>query len=463
MEGTLTKRRRISLLDRETGWALVEHLRRTGLDVSTDIASFRDTIREARRDRSRAGRIRFMKDSDGRIYGCSFRGRIALDLARLDGELAIHEYAHLWCESMRCLNREVWDGIVGMLRNDVPAWEFLSACRPDIRDDDELAEEMIARYSGRRGAERLGEELRRMWRRDTTFSHRWQNVFRNISKALQDFWQHTASYLNIRYASKEEIADRILKDLVDGMNPRRDIMRYLESKDREYVRAVEEGDGEKVLGMFMDALMENIGCGMTPWIAAGSYRELRPLAHRVKGDDREALDKAARIMSPLLPADAVLVPAPSHGGEATGMLGLARAIACMTGLRVCDILRSSPRESQYVHKTATGKPIASADMGIRMVGRLPEGCIPVVIDNVISSGNTAEACVRALGTGLVLCLASADGEYTRVASLRSACPVLYDKNGDVVPLSRRFDMSVRGMREKNIIADKPWKRKTLRN
>ena len=94
---------------------------------------------------------------------------------------------------------------------------------------------------------------------------------------------------------------------------------------------------------------------------------------------------------------------------------------------------------QYDAKRDMGKALTADEMGIRMTGKLPEGKIPVVIDNVVATGNTAEACVKAIGTGLVVSLAGAVSGYGHVASLKSAAPVAYDRKGEVIPLSRRFD------------------------
>ena len=445
--------RRISASDVETGGALVDHLRRMGVSVTVDLDSYRRTLHRARKDNSLAGRIRYMKNTDGRAYGFSYQGRMFLDLAKVDGELPIHEYAHLWCESFRYLNKQGWSHIVDMMKRDSDSWNFIKGSCPEIMDDDNLAEEAIATFSGKRGAERLRAELQRMAVRDDVYKSRWSNIFQNVSKCLQDFWKQVGPYMGIRYHSKEEICDRVLKDFVDGVNPRKDIERYLKARDVEYMDAVQSGNMSKATAIFTEALKENIGNGMTPFVTAGNYRSLRHLARKVKDSNREALEEAAGMMAPLVPPGAVLVPAPSHIGKASDMLALSHVIAGKTGAIVADVLVSSPRKSQYEYKCETGKPMLSDELGITAKGRLPKGRLPIVIDNVISSGNTAEACIRALGTGVMLSLANADGDFKRAASLRSARPVLYDKSGHVVPLSHRFHLSLKGM-ERNMVKSK---------
>ena len=58
----------------------------------------------------------------------------------------------------------------------------------------------------------------------------------------------------------------------------------------------------------------------------------------------------------------------------------------------------------------------------------------------MNTGNTAEACIKALGKGMVLTLASATSQERHVASLKSASPIAYDKDGKLIPLSERFDL-----------------------
>ena len=434
-------RRRLTASDIETGGALVEHLQGMGIDVSVDIASYRKALAHARSDNSKTGKARYMCHAEGGVYGFSYKGVIHLDLTKVDGELPVHEYAHLWCEAFRYLNREGWSRLVTLAKGDKDTWDLIKDTHPGIKDENDLVEEAIATFSGKRGALRLELELRRMTMKDNDYKRKWNNIYRNISKVLQDFWRHVGTYMSVNYRSMEEVCDRVLKDLVDGVNPRKDIERYLRARDEEYMRAAMTGDTRKAMSMMGEALRENIGNGMTPYITVGGYRELRLLARKVKTGDMEALGTAAAMMAPLVPKDAVIVPTPSHTGRATDMLALSRMISRKAGVPVCDILRSEPRESQYSHKNETGKPMRSSELGIVLSGTLPEGRIPLVIDNVISSGNTAEACIQALGTGVMLALADADGDYTRAVTLKSAQPVARDRKGRIVPLSGRFDLS----------------------
>ena len=166
---------------------------------------------------------------------------------------------------------------------------------------------------------------------------------------------------------------------------------------------------------------------------------MQKLAHGVKTRDPKVIAEVADLIAPLIPKDAVLVPAPSHTGKATDMLDLAQAISERTGAPIADVLTGIERDSQYAAKKA-GKPLSASELGISMQGELPEGKIPVVIDNVVDSGNTAEACIQALGKGIVASLADSTERYKHVASLKSAEPVVIGKDGKIVPLSKRFEL-----------------------
>ena len=436
--------RHLTPQDREAGGALVDHLARMGITVHTDNNENRRILKAARLDNSEAGKVRHFKTQDGNTYGFAYKGQLHLDLRKIDAELPLHEYAHLWCEALRRINPENWNRVVSMLRDDAASWQFVRAAYPELQDADDVAEEVIAHYSGRRGAEKLRDELARMTPRDANYGSRWGNIFQNVSKAIQDFWKHVGDSLNIQYVSAEDVYDQILNDFAKKVNPVAKVEKYLKERDRIYEQCVEGGDLDTAAAMFEEALQEHVGGGVTPFMAVDGYRgKLDRLARDVKGGSDDAIRRAAGLMAPLVPVYSVLVPAPGHEGYATDMLALANAISQETGAPVADVLKGNPRERQYDVKKATGKPMSADAMGIRMEGVLPQGYMPVVIDNVVHSGNTAEACVRALGKGVVLSLASAVSQERHVSSLKSLEPVVYDKDGVLIPLSERFNLKSR--------------------
>lgn len=119
---------------------------------------------------------------------------------------------------------------------------------------------------------------------------------------------------------------------------------------------------------------------------------LRLLAHGVKDGDGECVRKAAKLFDLMLPDGCVVVPMPSHTGEARQMLAVANR---MPGNRhVVDMLRCEPHESCYTQKKDGFTP-APFEMWCNP-WMFPSGCGEVyVIDNVICTGTTASAAIRA--------------------------------------------------------------------
>lgn len=438
---SLDELRKIKAADTEIGGALVDRLEDMGLSVSTDLQANRDALKAAKADKSEAGAIHYYKTPSGQQYGFSYKGKVYLDPTKINAELPLHEYGHLWAEALRRLNSENWQHVVDTIKADKDAWEFVKSLRPELTDENEIAEEVIATFSGKKGAERLKAEYERMHGKDADYKSKWGNIFKNISKAIQDFWKAVGDFLNIKYESAEQVYDQVLKDFVDNMNPWKRVSDFLRQRDAEYVQAAESGDIKTATNIFYDALKENIGNGITPYMSVGTYNNLKRLAKGVKTRDAALIKEAADLIAPLIPDNAVLIPAPSHSGTATDMLDLAKAIAEVTGSEVADVLRSAPRESQYQAKKTTGVPMASKQLGIAVEGEIPADKTPIIIDNVVDSGNTAEACVQAVGKGVVVTLADSAEQYGHAASLKSAAPVLRDKDGKVIPLSKRFDLS----------------------
>jgi|GEM_PF-209583 len=435
---------RLSPADIEAGGALVDRLNAMGIDVHTDIQENRKVLKAAEHDNSEAGKLRYFKTENGTSYGFAYHGSIYLDPRKIDAELPLHEFAHLWCQALRRINPKNWENVVSTIKEDSASWNFVKDRYPDLTDENDLVEEVIAQYSGKRGAVKLQAELQRMTSKDENYRSRWNAVFSNISKVIQDFWKHVGDSLNIQYKNKEDIADKILQDFAQQVNPVKKVEKWLKERDNLYADAV-KNQPSLAVQLFEEALKENVGNGVTPFISVGTYRgNMDVLARKVKSDDdtirKQAIEKAADCMAALIPANAVLIPAPSHLGYATNMLELANAISERTNAEVADILKGDVRESQHNIKKRTGKPMSSEELNFRIEGELHKGKLPVVIDNVVNSGNTAEACVKALGGGLIVSLASATSQEKHVASLKSAAPIVYDKKGNLIPLSERFEL-----------------------
>ena len=165
--------------------------------------------------------IRFFRTPGGEAYGFTVDGKIYLDPRIATAETPIHEYAHLWADMIRNVNAEAWNDIVGLMKA-TPIWEEVRGLYPELKTDDEIADEVLAHYSGRRGAERLREAQQQ------AATETGKSVFERaaavaaierVKQALAKFWQSVAELFHIRFTSAEEVADRVLADMLNGVNP----------------------------------------------------------------------------------------------------------------------------------------------------------------------------------------------------------------------------------------------------
>lgn len=149
------------------------------------------------------------------------------------------------------------------------------------------------------------------------------------------------------------------------------------------------------------------------YYAPGNYREGSrcETAHAMKNGERWAIAKAAEEMAHYIPSNAVLVPMPSHTGEATYTLELCQRIARDTAAVVCDYLKGTPRETLYNLKKQGRKP-SPKKLGFYLSAPIPSGKRIVIIDNVVATGTTAAAAVNAIGGGVVFAYAAATNSQT---------------------------------------------------
>lgn len=142
--------------------------------------------------------------------------------------------------------------------------------------------------------------------------------------------------------------------------------------------------------------------------------QIRALAYAIKDPecDRDLIEAAAREMAKLIEGErGYLVPVPSHTRSTVATRHLANAVAFCTGgkFEVADVLdRKSPTTSSCELHRLKLPPLAPEDHRIFLArpDRIAlTGTVRIYfVDNVITSGNTLEACRRAmlgLGTGLV--------------------------------------------------------------
>ena len=167
---------------------------------------------------------RFLRTAGGEVYGLVKDGRIYLDPKVATAETAVHEYTHLWGDMLRRKDSEQWSHTVKELKNSV-LWEEVKESYPELKTDDEIADEVLSTFSGRRGAERLREEARRVADGDGGVFTKAKAIetLERVKEAIARFWEGVARMFGInRYRSAEELADMAMKDLLDSKNPMKD-------------------------------------------------------------------------------------------------------------------------------------------------------------------------------------------------------------------------------------------------
>jgi len=179
---------------------------------------------DAETDTRTDGVQRFLRTADGEVYGLVKDGRIYLDPKVATSETAVHEYTHLWGDMLRRKDSEQWSRTVKELKNSV-LWEEVKELYPELKTDDEIADEVLSTFSGRRGAERLREEARRVAEGDGGVFTKAKAIetLERVKEAIARFWEGVARMFGInRYRSAEELADMAMKDLLDSKNPMKD-------------------------------------------------------------------------------------------------------------------------------------------------------------------------------------------------------------------------------------------------
>ena len=165
--------------------------------------------------------VRFFKTKNGEAYGFTVGGKIYYDPRIANAETPVHEYAHLWASALKANNVEEWKNVVDLMKG-TKVWEEVKKAYPELETDDEIADEVLATYSGRRGAERLREEMRKAAAEGDGVMGKAEAVsaLQRVKRAIDKFWKAVADFLHIHYTSAEEVADRVMKDLLDGVDPR---------------------------------------------------------------------------------------------------------------------------------------------------------------------------------------------------------------------------------------------------
>jgi hypothetical protein len=141
-----------------------------------------------------------------------------------------------------------------------------------------------------------------------------------------------------------------------------------------------------------------------------------------------AIQIAAPEMAALIDGPCWLVPVPASNGTLSANLELARAIALLVpGARVrCALGRAHPVESSSARRMRGLPGLTVEQHAIIRTGR-PMELLPLYfVDNLITTGTTMAACLRALGWGMGLAYADASRcpHLPRLGTCFDHCPAL---------------------------------------
>lgn len=164
-------------------------------------------------------KVRFFKTKNGMAYGFTVGGKIYVDPRIAKADTPIHEYSHLWASMFRDVNPKEWSNVVKLMK-DSPLWEEIRKKYPELKTDDEIADEVLAHFSGKRGAERLRQaQQEAMKEKGVSAKASAISAIERVRKALSTFWKGVCDLLHIHFTSAEEVADRVLSDMLNGVDP----------------------------------------------------------------------------------------------------------------------------------------------------------------------------------------------------------------------------------------------------
>lgn len=223
-----------------------------------------------------------LRTPDGKLLGFTYQGKIYLYPEAKGFEPPVHEYTHLWAETLQDRNWKEWKNVVGMMKKS-NLWNEVRDLHTELIATDDIAEEVLATYSGRRGAERLESKLKEIVASNKSMDEKTAETqaVTQMNNAVSKFWNVMSDFLHIHYTSAEEVADRVLYEYTKGLYP----LNYEEvaqqkGKTKPYYVSVEEKDNgrwhrpeveqraayQRYGEMMADKLSLQLTYGDMPWI-----------------------------------------------------------------------------------------------------------------------------------------------------------------------------------------------------
>lgn len=146
-----------------------------------------------------------------RIAGFTFKGTIYIDPRIATAETTLHEYTHLWAEVLRQRNPQEWQNIVQMMKETPEVWNYVIQNYPHLKTHDQIADETLAHFSGKHSYKKLQGFIDGKQDADTILG-KMKDILAKSCNSIVEFF-------GIHYSNKEDVADRILFDLLNEVNP----------------------------------------------------------------------------------------------------------------------------------------------------------------------------------------------------------------------------------------------------
>lgn len=187
--------------------------------------------------------FRAMMTSKGEVYGFTYNRKIYIDPKILNMEVPIHEYTELWCEAIEEQNPELWSKGKKLLKQ-TNIWQQVNS-DPNYRDlpEDLRASETLSRIVAAEAAKKI-EEIEDS---KTLIAQlrAWLRKFWNTLKATFSQWtKEDISKLTLR-----EFKTMPFRDYIEKIDPRKYLVKNSKitaaSIDAEYMDAVRNGDIER--------------------------------------------------------------------------------------------------------------------------------------------------------------------------------------------------------------------------
>lgn len=177
------------------------------------------------------GRIEFLREPDGTVYGATVGGKIYLNQEHLNPNTPIHEYTHLWFSALERANPELYKRGVELMKQ-LPIWEEVKTDPnyAELSGDDAIASECLSRLVGDKGADKLAELAKKaMVRGDIIGTANRISLIEDFKDWLKKFWTWVKDSFapwtkeEASRVSVDDIQNMVLSDLAKGVNPLADV------------------------------------------------------------------------------------------------------------------------------------------------------------------------------------------------------------------------------------------------